>query len=66
MTQQAETLSYQYQTTEGVRQGSYLYWPCTDAAIKSPPVLLCVHGLTRNARDFDILAQAMTDRYQVI
>ena len=66
MTQQADTLSYTYQTPEGVRQGSYLYWPCTDASIKAPPVLLCVHGLTRNARDFDPLAQALTEHYQVI
>ncbi|HEX5125335.1 MAG TPA: alpha/beta hydrolase [Rhodocyclaceae bacterium] len=29
-------------------------------------VLVCVHGLTRNARDFDFLAQALTDRYRVV
>jgi pimeloyl-ACP methyl ester carboxylesterase len=28
-------------------------------------VLVCVHGLTRNGRDFDALAQAMADRYRV-
>lgn len=30
------------------------------------PVLVCVHGLTRCARDFDALAQAMADRYRVV
>jgi pimeloyl-ACP methyl ester carboxylesterase len=30
------------------------------------PVLVCVHGLTRCARDFDALAAAMSDRYRVI
>lgn len=29
-------------------------------------VLVCVHGLTRNGRDFDTLAQALCDRYRVI
>nr|WP_281423920.1 alpha/beta hydrolase [Oceanobacter mangrovi] len=28
--------------------------------------MVCVHGLTRNARDFDPLAQALTDGYQVV
>ncbi len=29
-------------------------------------VLICAHGLSRNGRDFDFLAQAMMDRYRVI
>jgi pimeloyl-ACP methyl ester carboxylesterase len=29
-------------------------------------VLVCAHGLTRCARDFDVLAAAMADRYRVI
>ncbi len=33
---------------------------------KNPEVLLCVHGVTRVADDFDALATAMTDRYRVI
>lgn len=32
----------------------------------NPRVLLCVHGLTRNARDFDPLARALADHYRVI
>ncbi len=30
-----------------------------------PPVV-CVHGLSRNARDFDVLAQALCDRFHVV
>lgn len=32
----------------------------------SLPVLLCVHGLTRNGRDFDVLAGRLRDRYRVV
>ena len=32
----------------------------------NPRVLLCVHGLTRNARDFDPLARALAQHYRVI
>ena len=30
------------------------------------PAVLCVHGLTRNGRDFDPLAEALEDRFHVI
>jgi pimeloyl-ACP methyl ester carboxylesterase len=40
------------------------YWEWGDAA--NPQVLVCVHGLGRQARDFDTLAQAMSDRYRVV
>lgn len=32
----------------------------------NPRVLMCVHGLTRTGRDFDTLAQAMSDEYRVV
>jgi pimeloyl-ACP methyl ester carboxylesterase len=32
----------------------------------SARVLLCVHGLTRNGRDFDFLAAALEDSYRVV
>ncbi|MBM3542083.1 MAG: alpha/beta hydrolase [Alphaproteobacteria bacterium] len=32
----------------------------------NPRVLLCVHGLTRNGRDFDALARALSARYRVV
>jgi len=41
---------------------SYLEWG--DPA--NANVLLCVHGLTRVGHDFDLLAQAMIDRYRVV
>jgi pimeloyl-ACP methyl ester carboxylesterase len=32
----------------------------------NPRVLVCVHGLTRNGRDFDALATVLSDEYRVI
>lgn len=32
----------------------------------NPRVLVCVHGLTRNGRDFDTLAEAMSGHYRVV
>src|SRR3546814_938598 len=29
-------------------------------------VLMCVHGLTRNGRDFDLLAAALEDRFRIV
>ncbi len=40
----------------------YVEWG--DAA--NPRVLLCVHGLTRNGRDFDYFAERMSDAYRVV
>lgn len=40
------------------------YWEWGDAA--NPRVLVCVHGLSRQARDFDTLALAMQDHYRVV
>jgi pimeloyl-ACP methyl ester carboxylesterase len=40
------------------------YWEWGDAA--NPRVLVCVHGLARQARDFDTLAQAMSAAYRVV
>ena len=46
----------------GLHKIAYLEWgdPANDN------VLVCAHGLTRCARDFDALAAAMADRYRVI
>jgi pimeloyl-ACP methyl ester carboxylesterase len=33
---------------------------------KNPRVLVCVHGLTRNARDFDYIAERLSDAYRVV
>jgi pimeloyl-ACP methyl ester carboxylesterase len=40
------------------------YWEWGDAA--NPKVLVCVHGLSRQGRDFDTLAQALRDDYRVV
>jgi pimeloyl-ACP methyl ester carboxylesterase len=46
----------------GLHRIHYTEWG--DAA--NPKVLVCVHGLTRNCRDFDFLAQALSSDYRVI
>ncbi len=46
----------------GLHRIAYLEWGATD----NPQVLVCVHGLTRCARDFDNLARALSDRYRVV
>lgn len=40
------------------------YWEWGDPA--SDTVLVCVHGLTRQGRDFDTVARMMIDRYRVV
>lgn len=40
------------------------YWEWGDAA--NPRVLVCAHGLARQARDFDTLARAMRGEYRVV
>jgi pimeloyl-ACP methyl ester carboxylesterase len=40
------------------------YWEWGDAA--NPRVLVCVHGLARQGRDFDTLARAMAGDYRVV
>lgn len=40
------------------------YWEWGDAA--NPKVLVCSHGLSRQGRDFDVLAQAMSGEYRVV
>jgi pimeloyl-ACP methyl ester carboxylesterase len=49
--------------TTGLHRMAYWEWagPAADA-----PVLVCVHGLSRQGRDFDALARALSDRYRVI
>lgn len=46
----------------GLHRVAYLEWGRRD----NPRVLVCVHGLTRCARDFDFLAQALGAHYRVI
>jgi pimeloyl-ACP methyl ester carboxylesterase len=46
----------------GLHRMAYFEWGRRD----SPRVLICVHGLTRCARDFDVLAGGLASRYRVI
>ena len=46
----------------GLHRMAYTEWGARD----NPRVLVCVHGLTRNGRDFDALAAAMASHYRVI
>ena len=46
----------------GLHRMAYVEW----GDPKNPRVLVCVHGLTRNARDFDVLAQALSGHYRVV
>lgn len=40
------------------------YWSWGDEA--NPRILICVHGLSRQGRDFDALAQSLSSHYRVI
>lgn len=46
----------------GLHRMAYAEWG--DPANRK--VLICVHGLTRNGRDFDFLARALSDEYRVV
>lgn len=54
--------SVQCMSPRGLHRIAYLEWGDPGNA----DVLVCVHGLTRCARDFDAFAQVMADRYRVI
>ena len=49
-------------TPSGLHRMAYLEWGDTD----NPRVVVCVHGLTRCARDFDFLAAELSRDYRVI
>jgi pimeloyl-ACP methyl ester carboxylesterase len=46
----------------GLHRMAYLEWGSRD----NPRVIVCVHGLTRCARDFDFLARGLAARYRVV
>lgn len=47
---------------EGLHRMYYVEW----GEVDNPRVLVCVHGLTRNCRDFDYLARALRRHYRVV
>ncbi len=46
----------------GLHRMAYWEWGAAD----NPRVLVCVHGLTRQGRDFDTLARALSGHYRVV
>ncbi|WP_412479614.1 alpha/beta fold hydrolase [Azonexus sp. IMCC34839] len=56
------TGSVQCLSPSGLHRMAYTEWGARD----NPRVLVCVHGLTRNGRDFDNLAEALSAHYRVI
>ena len=54
--------SVQCISPSGLHRMAYTEWGEPD----NPRVLICVHGLTRNGRDFDRLANALALHYRVI
>lgn len=54
--------SVQCASPRGLHRMSYLEW----GDPRNRDVLVCVHGLTRNGRDFDDLARALCGRWRVI
>lgn len=49
---------------QGFHKVAYTEWNGDSA--ENRPALVCVHGMTRNSRDFDYLATAMEDCYRVV
>lgn len=47
-------------------KGRHILFYCEWGDPKSNNIAICVHGLSRNSRDFDYLASAIADKYRVI
>ncbi len=54
------------QSPQAIHQTAVWEWPYVGPPSDQPPVLFCAHGLTRNGRDFDLVAQRMSKRYRVL
>jgi pimeloyl-ACP methyl ester carboxylesterase len=48
--------------SRGLHRMAYWEW----GEVTNPKVLMCVHGLTRQGRDFDTLARALSVEYRVV
>ena len=64
MTAEAEfrKRSVQCLSPAGLHRMAYLEW----GDPRNPHVVVCVHGLTRNARDFDALARSLCGQFRVV
>ncbi|HSH08694.1 MAG TPA: alpha/beta hydrolase [Burkholderiales bacterium] len=54
--------SVQCLSPAGLHRMAYLEW----GDPRNPNVVVCVHGLTRSARDFDALARSLSRQYRVV
>ena len=54
-----------YQSSDGLRLYAREY-TCREGQQASAPVILCMHGLTRNSADFVGLAEHLSAHYRVI
>jgi pimeloyl-ACP methyl ester carboxylesterase len=54
--------SFQNLSLHGFHRVAYREW----GHPASSRVVVCVHGLTRNGRDFDALASALSDRFRIL
>ena len=61
----ADYVDYYYQSNDGLRLYARDY-ACRNTKETEPPVVLCMHGLTRNSADFALLASHLSNRYRVI
>lgn len=63
---QPQRLSFTLPSLEGASPGPHQLtcWQWGESTNNN--VLLCVHGLTRNGRDFDFLARTLSKRYRVL
>ena len=62
MTEPFRRHKVQFLAPGGLHSMAYLEW----GEAENPHVLVCVHGLTRCARDFDFLAREMSSHYRVV
>jgi pimeloyl-ACP methyl ester carboxylesterase len=46
--------------------GAFYRMAYVECGNPAAPAVVCVHGLTRTGRDFDVLAEALSDRFRVI
>jgi len=63
MIPRTQTLLVEAANGRSAHRLAYHIWKHND---ENAPVLLCVHGLTRNGRDFDFLARRMAETHTVI
>jgi len=54
--------SVQCLSPAGLHRMAYLEW----GDPRNPNVVVCVHGLTRSARDFDALARSLSNQFRVV